>query len=146
MTFSLHICKMEDAPQQVSQESEQSEQVAEQMPDNSTIVEQSPAPVAKKRGRPEGSKDKAPRKPRTKIVEEPPTPPPTPAPEPVEMPKAKPRAPRAAKESVPPPATMREMSPRSLFRAASDHIASLQTEREQARRAYWADTIARSLG
>ena len=106
---------------------EQSEVVSENEP---TIAEQAPAaeatPEPKKRGRPAGAKDKAPRKPRTRIIEEPPTPPPTPAP---------PKAARAAKPReetrVEPPA--REptpMSPRTMFRVASDHIATLHSERE----------------
>ena len=61
--------------------SEQVEQVSENVP---TIAEQPPSeeatPEPKKRGRPAGAKDKAPRKPRerTLIIEEPPTPPPPP--------------------------------------------------------------------
>ena len=130
----------------MAEQSEQSEQVLE---NEATIAEQAPSEEAiaepKRRGRPAGAKDKAPRKPRerTRIIEEPPTPPPPP-PAP-----AAPKAARAAKprgERVEPPA--REptpMSPRTMFRVASDHIASLHTERESARRAYWQDAIARSL-
>jgi hypothetical protein len=88
-----------------------------------------------------GAQDKAPRKPRTRIIEEPPTPPPTPEPEPG-RPKAKARVAKEPPAVAPEP---RELSPRSLFKAASAHIAMLQTEREQARRNYWSETIARSL-
>jgi hypothetical protein len=128
----------------MAEQSEQSEVVSDNA---ATIAEQAPSEEAiaepKKRGRPAGAKDRAPRKPRerTRIIEEPPTPPPPPP--------APPKAARAAKpmeERVEPPA--REptpMSPRTMFRVASDHIASLHTERESARRAYWQDAIARSL-
>ena len=122
---------------------EQSEVVSENEP---TIAEQAPAeeaiPEPKKRGRPAGAKDKAPRKPRTRIIEEPPTPPPPP-------PTPAPKAARAAKPReetrVEPAREPAPMSPRTLFRAASDHIATLHSERESARRAYWQDAIARSL-
>ena len=125
----------------MAEQSEQSELVSENEP---TIAEQAPAeeaiPEPKKRGRPAGAKDKAPRKPRTRIIEEPPTPPPTPAPPKaarVAKAREEPRV-EAAREPAP-------MSPRTMFRVASDHIATLHSERESARRAYWQDAIARTL-
>ena len=126
----------------MAEQSEQSEQVSENEP---TIAEQAPAeeaiPEPKKRGRPAGAKDKAPRKPRTRIVEELPTPPPSPAP-----PKAARVAKRREEEPRVEPATEPvPMSPRPIFRVASDHIATLHSERESARRAYWQDAIARTL-
>ena len=130
----------------MAEQSEQSEQVLENEP---TIAEQAPSeeaiPEPKRRGRPAGAKDKAPRKPRerTRIIEEPPTPPPPP-PTPA-APKAT-RVAKAREERVAEPA--REptpMSPRTMFRVASDHIATLHNERESARRAYWQDAIARTL-
>jgi hypothetical protein len=126
--------------------SEQSEQVLENEP---TIAEQAPSeeatPEPKRRGRPAGAKDKAPRKPRererTRIIEEPPTPPPPPPAAPKAARVAKPREEvraEPAREAAP-------MSPRTMFRVASDHIATLHNERESARRAYWQDAIARTL-
>ena len=134
---------------------EQVEEVQENAP---TIEEKEPveaAPAPKKRGRPPGSRDTAPRKPRVRIVEEPPTPPPEPppAPEPP-APKRTPKpkvAPREATQAprevaqAPQREVAPEMSPRTMFRVASQHIATLQTERENARRQYWQDTISRSL-
>ena len=117
------------------------------MENEATIAEQAPSEEAiaepKRRGRPAGAKDKAPRKPRerTRIIEEPPTPrPPPPTPAPKAARAAKPREERVAE-----PPAREPMSPRTLFRAASDHIATLHSERESARRAYWQDAIARSL-
>ena len=118
------------------------------------------------RGRPKGSVDKAPRK-RTKIIEEaveppapaPPAPPapapappaPAPAPiapsEPVRL-KAR-RAPAVAQPApthVPTPQTaLAPLSPRSIFKQASETIYQLQSEREHARRQYWAAQIEKSL-
>ena len=99
---------------------ENSEEI-EQLPDN---VEEAPK---KPRGRPKGSRDAAPRKPRTRIVEEPPSP-------------TEARPPTRVAKAAPEP-----MSPRSVFRHASDAITSMQSEREAARRAYWSDAIGRTL-
>ena len=109
------------------------------------------------RGRPKGSVDKAPRK-RTKIIEEavePPAPappaPPAPAPtapaEPVRL-KTR-RAPAVTQPTpihVPTPQTApAPLSPRTIFKQASETIYQLQSEREHARRQYWAAQIEKSL-
>ncbi len=84
------------------------------------------------RGRPKGSRDSAPRRPRKTVIiehtEEPP-------------PRARAAAPAhsQAPEAAAPP------SPRSLFRLASEHITSLHAEKEKARRAYWEEAIHKSL-
>jgi hypothetical protein len=131
---------MAENPEQSELVPENEATIAEKAPDN-----EPPAPEPKKRGRPAGAKDKAPRKPRTRIIEEPPTPPPPPPAPPAAPPKAaraaKPREERP-EPKAPEPA---EMSPRTMFRVASAHIASLQSERENARRQYWQDAIARTL-
>jgi hypothetical protein len=107
---------------------------------------ESPPPEVEKRtrGRPKGSVDRLPRK-RTKIVEEavePPPPPPPPAPaEPVRM-KVRRATPTPAQVQAPPP---EPPSPRTLFKQATETIHQLQTQREHARRDYWADQIAKSL-
>ena len=105
------------------------------------------------RGRPKGSVDKAPRK-RTKIIEEavepapapaPPIAPPAPA-EPVKL-KTR-RAPAVAQPApiMPTPQTApAPLSPRSIFKQASETIYQLQSEREHARRQYWAAQIEKSL-
>ena len=110
------------------------------------------------RGRPKGSVDKAPRK-RTKIIEEavepappaPPAPAPAPAPtapaEPVSLKTS--RAPAVAQPApihVPTPQTApAPLSPRTIFKQASETIYQLQSEREHARRQYWAAQIEKSL-
>ena len=136
---------MADNPEQIEEVQENAPTIEEKEP-----VEAAPAP--KKRGRPPGSRDTAPRKPRVRIVEEPPTPPPEPAPPPPEpAPKRAPRAKAVPREVAPKemprelPRDAPDMSPRTMFRVASQHIATLQTERENARRQYWAETISRSL-
>ena len=112
------------------------------------------------RGRPKGSVDKAPRK-RTKIIEEavePPAPAPAPAPPPPIAPPIAPaepvrlktrRAPAVAQPApthVPTPQTApAPLSPRSIFKQASETIYQLQSEREHARRQYWASQIEKSL-
>ena len=131
---------MADNPEQIEEVQENAPTIAENEP-------QEAAPAPKKRGRPAGSRDSAPRKPRVRIIEEPPTPPPEPPPPPEPAPKRAPK-PKAVPRAVPretPREVAPEMSPRTMFRVASQHIATLQTERETARRQYWADTIARSL-
>ena len=121
------------------------------------------------RGRPKGSVDRAPRK-RTKIIEEaveapppapappapaPPPPAPTPpAPTPPPIAPAGPvrlktrRAPAVSQPApiMPAPQTApAPLSPRTIFKQASETIYQLQSEREHARRQYWAAQIEKSL-
>ncbi len=121
--------------------------------DNSATIEDSQEPESQPpeiepkrgRGRPKGFVDKLPRK-RTKIVEEavepPPPPPPPPAPvaEPVRM-KVRRATPAPAPVQAPP----EPPSPRTWFKQATEMIHQLQTQREHARRGYWAGQIAKSL-
>ena len=120
----------------------------------------------KQRGRPKGSTDKIPRK-RTVIREEPVTPvevEPVPAiidiapvPPAVE-PKKKRRTTKSAAIPTSEAVTMESirlvqniiaerppLSPRSLLRQAGETIYALQTQRDGARREYWAQQIAKSL-
>ena len=113
------------------------------------------------RGRPKGSVDRAPRK-RTKIIEEaveapapaPPAPAPPPAPTPPPIAPAEPvrlktrRAPAVSQPApiMPTPQTApAPLSPRTIFKQASETIYQLQSEREHARRQYWAAQIEKSL-
>ena len=125
---------------------------SQQIPENEELPEQ----IEKRgRGRPKGSVDRAPRK-RTKIIEgaaEPPVPAPAPAPVPVIAP-AEPvrlktrRAPAASQPApiIPTPQTApAPLSPRTIFKQASETIYQLQSEREHARRQYWAAQIEKSL-
>ena len=132
---------------------------SEELPENSlqsTDNVDSPTQIEKRgRGRPKGSVDKAPRK-RTKIIEEPVTPPPPPPPpapiapaEPVRQ-KTRRTPPPRADTPIPYEATHREtppapLSPRTLFKQASQTIHQLQSEREHQRRQYWAEQIGKSL-
>jgi len=104
---------MDDNSQEVAENSEQSIQTE-------TIEEI----VPKRRGRPAVSKDKAPRRTKTIIVE-----------------AREPSPPREAAA----PAQVAPASPRTLFQQASRHMTILHEEREKARRAYWQDTISKSL-
>ena len=123
----------------------------------------------KQRGRPKGSTDKIPRK-RTVIREEPVTPvevePAIAAPAIVDIapvppaaePKKKRRIIKAPTISTSEGVTMESarlvqnivterppLSPRSLLRQAGETIYALQTQRDGARREYWAQQIAKSL-
>ena len=101
----------------------------ENSPENSDNSPEKSEELPKRgRGRPKGSKDTAPRRTRIREV----------SPEP--MKEARPKEAKAAPtaEKAPP-------SPRTVFRQASDSLATLQGQREAARRAYWQDAIARSL-
>jgi hypothetical protein len=121
-----------------------SEQLPEnpvQLPDNSQELPTNEEKAEKRaRGRPKGSKDTVPRRPRVVIVEQ------SPEPDPPPPPKPKERKPRE-REPVyhQPPQPPEPPSPRTVFRQASESLAALQDQREQARRAYWQDAIARSL-
>ena len=137
--------------------------MAESIPnnsDNSEIIEDNPAeslaaePAAKKRGRPKGAADKAPRAPKKKavVVEEPIHKEPEP-PEPEKTPEKpkKTRAPRPKTEAVAAPPTPTEArepdppSPRTTLRDAAHHILQLQSLRTSARRTHLADAYTRNL-
>ena len=112
--------------------------------EDSPELESQPLEIEPKRGRgrPKGSVDRLPRK-RTKIVEEAVEPPPPPPPTPVEPVKMKVR--RTTPAPAPVQAPPEPPSPRSLFKQATETIHQLQTQREHARRDYWAGQIAKSL-
>ena len=110
---------MEDNSEQVADNSENTEQLA--------ITDENVPP--KRRGRPAGSKGKAPRRTKTVIVE---TREPSPPRE-----SATPAA-AASQPSAPP-------SRRTVFAEATRHMATLHQERETARRAYWMSAIEKSL-
>ena len=112
--------------------------------EDSQELESQPLEIEPKRGRgrPKGSVDRLPRK-RTKIVEEAIEPPPPPPPAPVEPVRMKVR--RTTPAPVPVQTPPEPPSPRSLFKQATETIHQLQTQREHARRDYWAGQIAKSL-
>ena len=140
--------------------------MAESIPnnsDNSEIIEDNPAEslaaepaesAAKKRGRPKGAADKAPRAPKKKavVVEEPIHKEPEP-PEPEKTPEKpkKTRAPRPKTEAVAAPPTPTEArepdppSPRTTLRDAAHHILQLQSLRANTRRTHLADAYTRNL-
>jgi hypothetical protein len=118
----------------------------------------------KKRGRPAGSKDKAPRKKKIVVVEEDvsepfpeppalppalPEPPALPSPEPPALPQAKP--PKAKpKAKMPEPAALPQsepepLSPGTVMREASQHILKLKSISAQARRDHIYQTYTAKL-
>ena len=115
----------------MAENSDNSDIVAENSQELATIE-----PEKRGRGRPKGSRDAAPRRPRAvRIVEEEPR-----EATPEEPPPTRASAARPAANDDPPPP-----SPRTMFKQASDSMAALQTQRESARRAYWQDAINRTL-
>jgi hypothetical protein len=105
----------------------------EQLPENSEAIvadtggSENPAPEPKKRGRPKGSPDKAPRKKKTVIIVEPisseieeAAPAPTP-PEPTKARPAK-RAPEIEEGLASVEQVREQHSPRSLYREAARHV------------------------
>ena len=141
--------------------------MAESIPnnsDNSEIIEDNPAEspaaepaesAAKKRGRPKGAADKAPRAPKKKavVVEEPIHKEPEKPPEPEKTPEKpkRTRAPRPKTEAVATPPTPTEArepdppSPRTTLRDAAHHILQLQSLRANTRRTHLADAYTRNL-
>jgi len=103
---------MEDAPNEEPEPTEPEPTAPEGVPEPTE-------PVVKKRGRPVGSKDRAPRR-KIKILEE--------AIEPKSPQPPKPAQPEPPKAEPPP-------SPRSLHRAAAELILRLQEDKQDARRA-----------
>ena len=112
----------------MAENSENSEELA----NNSEQIEE--LPVKRGRGRPKGSVDSAPRK--RRIVEEPPEPVAPVAPtEPV----------RAKTRRAAPPPQAEPPSPRTLLKQAGETIYQLQSQRDTARRDFWAQQIGKSL-
>ena len=113
-------------------------QAAEEVP-----VPQAPEP--KRRGRPEGAKDRAPRKKKavTIIVEEHIQPPEA---APVATPTNPARNPEDRdSEPPPPPPPSAADSPRTLIRDASEHILKLKNVTRLARKAHLQETYAKRL-
>jgi len=110
------------------------------------IVE--PAAPEKKRGRPSGAKDRAPRKKKVTIVEEPlEAPPPPPEPEtPKPRTKSTPKATPQLDVAVEPPAQIEDPpSPRSVMRSAGRSILQLRELTERAKKAHLEETYTKKL-
>ena len=102
-------------------------------------------PEPKKKGRPAGAKDKAPRKRTVKIVEEALAPEPVPeAPEPVPAAPQAPEPRRAPAPAVTPPEEP-PLTPRTVLRAASQHILELHRLQTAVRKTTLADIYTRGL-
>ena len=130
---------------------------SEQIVENSQQLAEIPAEAVEKRGRrrPRGVRDSAPRK--RRIIEEPVAPPPEPTPPeptppqvvaPTEPVRAKRKRPKPVAAAV--PAQMRVAppeppSPRALLRQAGETLYQLQSQRENAKREYWAQQLNKSL-
>ena len=147
---------MAESSEELPNNSEELPNNSQELPDKSEKSEE--LPVKRKRGRPKGSLDSAPRK--RRIVEEPPEPakPPEPvaAPEPVVAPEpvlvskpapapAKVRVQRATPAPVPAPLPAEPPSPRTLLRQAGETIYQLQSQRDAARRDFWAQQLDKTL-
>ena len=109
------------------------------LPKSAPEAIEAPAP---KRGRPAGSKDRAPRR---KVKVEPiPAPveeePPTPPPQPAAKPKAAQRVVRETRPPSPEPA-----SPRTLFRQTSEHLVNLRDVMNNQKRASAAERYTSRL-
>ena len=135
---------------------EQPETMPDKEADNSVATEAAaeppPAvePAPKKRGRPKGAADKAPRKKRIAIVAEPIAAPVQeqvpPAPAPAKKVRAAAKAdakaaptPEEPSEPSPPP------TPRTILRAASQHILELQTLKANARKNHLSEAYTKKL-
>ena len=122
------VDNLENAPENVENEPEEPVQAEE------------PQPEPKKRGRPAGAKDKAPRK-KIKIVAEPLAPPEEPVPsEASEEPAQPSQSSQPTPEPVPEPP-----SPRTLHRQAAELILHLNNQRSEARRAQMRDMYTKNL-
>jgi len=110
------------------------------------IVEEPVAAEPKKRGRPSGAKDRAPRKKKVTVVEEPlPAPPPAQQVQEPETPKATKPTPKAApKVSLEPPVE-EPPSPRTVMRSASMNILQLRELTERTRRLHLQETFTKKL-
>ena len=119
--------------------------VAEKEEPPAPIVEE-PAAHEKKRGRPSGAKDRAPRKKKVTVVEEPlHAPPPAPPVQEPETPKATKPAPKATpKVSLEPPVE-EPPSPRTVMRSASMNILQLRELTERAKKAHLEEQYTKKL-
>ena len=94
-------------------------------------VPENPAP--KRRGRPEGAKDRAPRKKKVVVVEEH-----------IEAPQETPSPPQQSPRQSPVEETKPE-SPRTLIRDAAEHILKLKNVTKMARKAHLQETYTKRL-
>ena len=94
--------------------------------------EEEPAP--KKRGRPEGAKDRAPRKKKVVVVEED-----------IQAPQNTPEPEAPVQTPAPPVQTPAPDSPRTLIREAASHILRLKNVTKMARRTHLQDEYTKRL-
>ena len=94
--------------------------------------EEEPAP--KRRGRPEGAKDRAPRKKKVVVVEED-----------IQAPQNTPEPEAPVQTPAPPVQTPEPDSPRTLIRNAADHILKLKSVTRMARRTHLQDEYTKRL-
>jgi hypothetical protein len=130
---------METTPETNETIPEKEEQLAEITP---AAPEPTADPAPKKRGRPKGAPDKAPRKKKIVIEEVPITPPePEPIPQPTvaRKPKQKTTPEPTPREPTPPP------SPRAIMREASRNILQLHPLRDIARKSHLMEAYTKNL-
>ena len=146
----------QEVPENTVKEPENPENVVENAPENAAEIE---AANSKRRGRPAGSKDKAPRKKKIVVVEaevsEPVVPPeeePKPPPKKASPKTPKPPSKRAAssvepeeQSSTQPSEQVEPLSPNTIVREASRHILKLKSISAQARRDHIFQTYTSKL-
>ena len=134
----LNIGKMEEAP--VEKIDAAAGPAASNEPEPEPIPVDAPAAAPKKRGRPAGVKDSAPRKKRVAVIVEPLAPPSASAPS---VPPAPTQAAPAPRPEVAAPAS--PPSPRTMLRDASRHILQLQRLKDDTRKSYMQSAYTQHL-
>ena len=136
----LHYSKMEETTPTIEEKTPTIEEKTPKIEEKTPKIEETAAKTAseeKKKGRPAGAKDKAPRKKKIVIVEEP-----IHVPVPREpRPKAAepPEVPRAPEPQPEPP------SPRTIYRAATRHVMHAENQKIDARRTQIQQTYTQKL-
>ena len=139
----LHYSKMEETTPTIEEKTPTIEEKTPKIEEKTAKIEETVAKTEsaeeKKKGRPAGAKDKAPRKKKIVIVEEPiHVPVPREPRRKTEEPPEVPRAPVPAPEPEPP-------SPRTMYRAATRHVMHAQNQKIDARRTQIQQTYTQKL-
>ena len=135
----LHYSKMEETTPTIEEKTPTIEEKTPKIEEKTPKIEEMVAKTEseeKKKGRPAGAKDKAPRKKKIVIVEEPIH---VPVPrEPRRKTEEPPEVPRPVPEPEPP-------SPRTMYRAATRHVMHAQNQKIDARRTQIQQTYTQKL-
>ena len=135
----MHYSKMEETTPTIEEKTPTIEEKTPKIEEKIPKIEETVAKTEseeKKKGRPAGAKDKAPRKKKIVIVEEPLHVPPR---EPRRKAEEPPEVPRAPVPEPEPP------SPRTIYRAATRHVMQAQHQKIDARRTQIQQTYIQKL-